>query len=158
MLAENGIAATLTNQVEFVEDTSQQVLSIGVILNLASLVMAAVGAIGLLTTLSIAVFERQKEIGIMRSVGATSPVIITQFMIEGLLVGIMAWLAAVPLSLGLAHGINALLPFDDFIEFSFPFVLLPAGMIGILLIAAISSIWPSMMAARKTVSDILRYQ
>lgn len=158
VLSQNEIPATITNQVEYIETISQQVLSIGVILNLASLVMAAVGAIGLLTTLSIAVFERQKEIGIMRSVGATSPVIITQFMVEGVLVGALAWLAAVPLSFGLAYGINALLPFEDFIEFSFPVVLLPAGMVGILIVAIISSMWPSLVAARKTVSDILRYQ
>jgi ABC-type lipoprotein release transport system permease subunit len=32
------------------------------------------------------------------------------------------------------------------------------GFAGILIIATVASIWPSLAAARKTVSDILRYQ
>jgi ABC-type lipoprotein release transport system permease subunit len=36
--------------------------------------------------------------------------------------------------------------------------MLPLGFIGITVIATISSVWPSVSAARKTVSNILRYQ
>jgi putative ABC transport system permease protein len=120
--------------------------------------MAAVGAIGLITTLSIAVFERQKEIGIMRSVGARSPVIIVQFLVEGVFIGLLAWLVAVPLSVALAWGLTNILPFGDFIAFVYPPIMIPLGFIGILIIATISSVWPSVSAARKTVANILRYQ
>jgi ABC-type antimicrobial peptide transport system permease subunit len=95
-LTTNGITASFTNMVEVSDMASDAILSIGIILNMASLVMAAVGAIGLLTTLSIAVFERQKEIGVMRSVGAKSPTIIVQFLVEGLIVGVLAWMIATP--------------------------------------------------------------
>jgi putative ABC transport system permease protein len=157
-LVDNGITASFTNMVEISDMAADAILSVGIILNLASLVMAAVGAIGLITTLSIAVFERQKEIGVMRSVGAKSPTIIVQFLVEGVLVGVLAWIAAAPLSIGLAWVLTEILPFGDFIEFAYPFILLPIGFVGILIIATISSVWPSVSAARKTVSDILRYQ
>jgi putative ABC transport system permease protein len=157
-LVDNGITASFINMVEISDMASDAILSVGIILNLASLVMAAVGAIGLLTTLSIAVFERQKEIGVMRSIGAKSPTIIVQFLVEGVLVGILAWIIAAPLSIGLAWALTEILPFGDFIEFAYPFILLPLGFIGILIIATISSVWPSVSAARKTVSNILRYQ
>jgi ABC-type antimicrobial peptide transport system permease subunit len=157
-LVDHGITASFTNMVEISDMVSDAILSVGIILNLASLVMAAVGAIGLLTTLSIAVFERQKEIGVMRSIGAKSPTIIVQFLVEGVLVGILAWIAAAPLSYGLAWLLTEILPFGDFIEFAYPFFLIPLGFVGILIIATISSVWPSVSAARKTVSDILRYQ
>ncbi|MBN1563944.1 MAG: ABC transporter permease [Anaerolineae bacterium] len=157
-LVDHGITASFINMVEISDMASDAILSIGIILNLASLVMAAVGAIGLITTLSIAVFERQKEIGVMRSVGAKSPTIIVQFLVEGVLVGILAWIIAAPLSVGLAWALTEILPFGDFIEFAYPPILLPFGFIGILIIATISSVWPSVSAARKTVSDILRYQ
>lgn len=157
-LVDNGITASFTNMVEISDMAADAILSVGIILNLASLVMAAVGAIGLLTTLSIAVFERQKEIGVMRSVGAKSPTIIVQFLVEGVLVGILAWILAAPLSIGLAWALTEILPFGDFIEFAYPTILLPFGFVGILIIATISSVWPSVSAARKTVSDILRYQ
>jgi putative ABC transport system permease protein len=157
-LIDNGMTASFTNMVEISDMASDAILSVGIILNLASLVMAAVGAIGLLTTLSIAVFERQKEIGVMRSIGAKSPTIIVQFLVEGVLVGVLAWMVAAPLSIGLAWALTEILPFGDFIEFAYPFFLLPIGFVGILIIATISSVWPSVSAARKTVSNILRYQ
>ena len=158
VLVEHGITSSFVNMVEIADQASDVILSIGIILNMASLVMAAVGAIGLLTTLSISVFERQKEIGVMRSVGAGSWQIIVQFLVEGLVVGVIAWLIAAPLSVVLAYTLTDLLPFGEFIEFAYPAWMFAAGLLGILIIATLSSIWPSVAASRKTVSDILRYQ
>jgi|AMZC01.1.fsa_nt_AMZC01001093.1_9 putative ABC transport system permease protein len=158
VLVEHGITSSFVNMVEIADQASDVILSIGIILNMASLVMAAVGAIGLLTTLSISVFERQKEIGVMRSVGADSWQIIVQFLVEGLVVGVIAWLIAAPLSVVLAYTLTDLLPFGQFIEFAYPVWMFAVGLGGILIIAALSSIWPSVAASRKTVSDILRYQ
>lgn len=158
VLEEEGITFTFYNMVDLEDQASRAILSVGLILNMASLVMAAVGAIGLLTTLSISVFERQKEIGVMRSVGAVSRVIIVQFLVEGVLVGLIAWIIAIPLSYGLSYGLTEMLPFGEFIEFAYPIIMIPAGLLGIVIIAALSSIWPSVAASRKTVSNILRYQ
>ncbi|MEW6580693.1 MAG: ABC transporter permease [Chloroflexota bacterium] len=157
-LVEHGITSSFTNLVDIADQASNAILSIGIILNMASLVMAAVGAIGLLTTLSISVFERQKEIGVMRSVGAGSWQIIVQFLVEGVVVGALAWVLAAPLSVALAYALTNLLPFGEFIEFAYPAWMFAAGLVGILIIATVSSIWPSVAASRKTVSDILRYQ
>ena len=94
----------------------------------------------------------------MRSVGAGSWQIIVQFLVEGVVVGVIAWVIAAPLSVLLAYTLTNLLPFGEFIEFAYPAWMFAAGLIGILVIATISSIWPSVAASRKTVSDILRYQ
>lgn len=158
VLLDNGISASFTNQVEMAQQASEAILSVNVIFNIASVIMAAVGAIGLLTTLSIAVVERQREIGVMRSVGARSRTVVAQFMVEGMLVGVLAWIVAIPLAIGLAYALTELLPISGFITFSYPLYLLGVGLIGVLIIAAISSMWPSVLAARKTVSEILRYQ
>ena len=50
--------------------------------------IALVGALGLLMAISMSVFERQKEIGVMRSIGAGSSTVATQFLTEGLLIGL----------------------------------------------------------------------
>lgn len=154
-----GIAnPSLTNQVQIEEESAQQMLVIGGVFNIAAVVMALVGALGLLTTLSMAVFERQKEIGVMRSIGAGSSSIVTQFLIEGLMVSVLAWLVGVPLSYLLSLGLMAGLPFGDFVKFTYPLYILPMGLIGIVTVAFFASLWPSLAAARRTVSDILRYQ
>mgnify|MGYP006961788704 CR=1 FL=1 len=56
--------------------------------------IAAVGALGLLTSLSMSVFERQKEIGVMRSVGASNGAIMELVIVEGVLTGVLSWLCA----------------------------------------------------------------
>jgi putative ABC transport system permease protein len=153
-----GITASYENQVESQETDAEDLMTFQMVFQMMSAVMAAVGAIGLLTTLSMAVFERQKEIGVMRSIGAGSGAIISQFLVEGILIGIIAWIVAIPLSYLLAVGLLNALEFGDFIDFQYPVWVLGLGLVGMVIIATVASLWPSIAAARRTVSDILRYQ
>ncbi|MBZ0310236.1 MAG: ABC transporter permease, partial [Anaerolineae bacterium] len=157
LLAE-GITANYTNWVENAEQVSQLIQTAGFLMNTAALLIAAVGAIGLFSTLSMSVFERQKEIGVMRSIGAVSSTIATQFLIEGWLVGLAAWLVGIPLSLWLFNAILDAFNFGYAVGITYPSITPVIGLAGMLLIATLSSLWPSIAAARKTVSDILRYQ
>lgn len=157
ILLRNGVVPSFWNQRADEEENADVILTAGLVFNIASLVMAAVGAIGLLTMLFISVFERQREIGVMRSIGASSRSIAGQFLTEGLLIGVVAWAAGVPLSYGVALALTNMLPIDEF-GFSFPVIVLPMGLMGMIIVAALASLWPSLSAARRTVSDILRYQ
>jgi ABC-type lipoprotein release transport system permease subunit len=157
VLNANGIQATLVNQIKTQDNGAQSIHVFGIMFNTMSGVMAAVGGIGLLAVLSMAVYERQREIGVMRSVGAGSWTIMSQFLVEGVLVGVAAWVVAVPLSYGLGYGLNKVLPFD-YVAYVYPPGVLVIGLVGVVLIAAVASLWPSLAASRKTVSDILRYQ
>jgi len=155
-LMAQGITATFNNVVEDEEESVQGTLTFGMLFSVAALVMAIVGAIGLLSTLSMGVFERQKEIGVMRAIGAGSTTVASQFLVEGLLVGFSAWAIGAPLSYFLAKAIVAMLPFG--LEVSYQPFTLVIGLVGIMAIATIASLWPSIRAARKTVSEIIRYQ
>jgi len=157
-LLNQEITANFQNMVKIQEQIADNMMAFNMIFQVASVVMAAVGAIGLLTTLSMAVFERQKEIGVMRSIGASSGTIISQFLVEGILIGILAWVFAIPFSYLLAVSLLDGLGFADFIDFSYPIGVLGLGLAGMVIIATIASLWPSIAAARRTVSDILRYQ
>lgn len=152
-----GISASFVNQVAVEEEVAQQIAVFGLLFEIAALVMAAVGAIGLLSTLSMAVFERQREIGVMRSVGASSFTVTSQFLTEGMMVGVTAWIAAAPLSYLLGLGLIAVLAFD-IEDIGYAPVALVIGLVGVVVITALASIGPSLGAARKTVSEILRYQ
>lgn len=157
-LLDTGVTASYVNQVEEQQAIADNMMVFNMIFQITSAVMAAVGAIGLLTTLSMAVYERQKEIGVMRSIGAGSGTIITQFLVEGMLIGVLAWVLAVPLSYLLAISLLDGMGLADFIDFSYPLWVLGLGLGGMLLVATVASLWPSIAAARRTVSDILRYQ
>lgn len=156
--AETAAVPVFTNQLGFADRIAQTILSLGLIMNMASLLMAVVGGIGLLTIMSINVFERQRQIGVMRSVGATSWVIMSQFLLEGLLIGVLAWALGVPLSYVLSEFLVGIVPFNEIITYEYtPFAPL-LGLVGMLVITLAATLYPALRASRKTISEILRYQ
>ncbi len=91
------------------------------------LVALIVAAFGVFNTMSMAVLERTKEIGLMKAIGATDRDVLTVFVVESALVGLSGGIAGVLLSFGLqslvnslfqtptdgqASGVTAFLPFD----------------------------------------------
>ncbi|NDJ75603.1 MAG: ABC transporter permease [Chloroflexi bacterium] len=157
-LLERGITADYTNIELFKEQITEGVGVFRLLFNFTALLIALVGAVGLMTTLSMSIYERQKEIGVMRSIGAGSLTIVTQFLTEGLVVGVLAWLIGIPLSYGLSLVLIEALDFGAEYQLSYPPSTILLGLVGTLVVTTIASIWPSVAAARKTVSDILRYQ
>ncbi len=158
LLLAHGINANYTNWVSSIEGITEMIRTAQLVLNIASLMIAAVGAIGLLSSLSMSVFERQKEIGVMRSVGGTSGTIAFQFLVEGLIVGVIAWALGAPISYALDRNLITQFNFQHAAEAQYPPLTLALGLGSTLIIAASASLWPALVAARKTVSDILRYQ
>jgi cell division protein FtsX len=156
-LLDRGKTAEFQNQIEQAELMTDMIMQFVTILLIAAVLIAAVGAVGLLTTLAISVFERQKEIGVMRSIGAGSATIATQFLAEGMVVSVIAWVLAIPLSYVIAVGLIAAFQMDS-IKFSYPMSTLLIGLAGTLGLATLASLTPALIAVRKTVSDILRYQ
>jgi putative ABC transport system permease protein len=63
-------------------------------LGLAAMVVivALVGALGILNTLTLNVSERRREIAVMRAVGATDAALVLSFLTEGLVLGALGWL------------------------------------------------------------------
>ena len=156
VLLSNGIAATHLNVVKLSKDIANLIATFGLLFQSASFVMAAGGAIGLLSTLSMSVFERQREIGVMRSIGASSSTVAGQFLTEGMLVGMSAFIVAAPLSYLLAQALIS--EFEATFDIGFDPIALVIGLIGLIVITVLASLGPSLGAARRTVSAILRYQ
>jgi putative ABC transport system permease protein len=158
VLLNSGISVQTINFVELTEQIRTGFQTFQVILQAVALLIALVGALGLLTTLSMSVFERQKEIGVMRSIGASSATVATQFLTEGLVVGIIAWLIGLPLAYLLARTLLTVTQLNETFVLQFSLGVALTGLVGMVLITIFASLWPSLSAARKTVSDILRYQ
>jgi len=150
--------AVYNNELSFADRIAQTIVGLGMLMTFASLLMALVGTIGLLTITLISVFERQREIGVMRSVGATSRQIFGQFLLEGLLIGLIAWLIGLPVSYFLSRLLIENVPFSEVIRFQFPALTVILGFVGVMFLTAAATLYPSLVAARRTVSDILRYQ
>ncbi len=153
-----GIPVQTINFVAQVDLLTNFFTIIQVVLQLVAGLIALVGALGLLTTLSMSVFERQKEIGVMRSIGASSGTVATQFLTEGMVVGIIAWLVGLPIAVAIQYMLLTVTQFIETFPPVYPVQAALLGLVGMIVITIIASLWPSLSAARKTVSDILRYQ
>ena len=157
-LAASGSPVFILNFVELTDQISEAFVTIQVILSAVAGLIGVVGALGLLTTLSMSVFERQKEIGVMRSIGAGSSTVAAQFLTEGLVVGVISWIVGLPLMVIIQVALLSITGFSETFPFEFSLKAAVIGLVGMLAITTVASLWPSLGAARKTVSDILRYQ
>jgi putative ABC transport system permease protein len=61
--------------------------------------MLLVGGLGLASTMSLAVLERTREIGVLRAIGARHRAILTMIQVEGLTVALLSWVIAIPISI-----------------------------------------------------------
>jgi putative ABC transport system permease protein len=131
-------------------------------LMLAMAVLAAVvGSAGLMSTMSINVVERAREIGMMRAIGATSLAIVAIFVVEGVLIGALSWLLAVPLSYPGARLFSDMvgatlmeLPLD----FSYSTAGLAIWLVIVVVLSALASLWPALRATRVSVQESLAYE
>jgi putative ABC transport system permease protein len=155
--AQAGIPVLSINFVQIIDEVTDRYTSFQLIFQLVAFLIALVGALGLVITLSMNVFERQKEIGVMRSVGASSAAVATQFVTEGLTIGVIAWIGGLPLMIGLEYALIQITGFEGVLRLEFTPAALIIGLVGVLLLTFIASLIPALSAARKTVSDILRY-
>ena len=133
-----------------------------VYLMLAMAVLAAiVGSVGLMSTMSINVVERRREIGVMRAIGATSAAIVGIFVAEGVLVGVLSWLLAVPLSYPGARVFSNVIGSTLFqmpLDFDYS---IGGGVLWLLVVIALSalaSLWPALRATRISVREALAYE
>jgi len=88
----------------FIQQLRRNVLLIGFTMDFIALVAIIVSAIGITNTMFTTVLERTREIGILKAIGAKDRQILTIFLIEGSLIGlvggiggvIIGWLASFP--------------------------------------------------------------
>ncbi|MEO7455383.1 MAG: FtsX-like permease family protein [Gemmatimonadaceae bacterium] len=123
-----------------------------------SLLMIVVGGLGLASTMSLAVLERTREIGVLRAIGARHRTILGMIQVEGLVIAILSWLIAIPLSLPMSIALgNAF----GRVMLEVPVHLLPDGpgvlrwFTVVVLLSVVACAWPAWRAMRITTSSAL---
>ncbi len=130
-------------------------------LMIMAVLIALVGGLGMTSTMSINVFERTREIGVMRAIGASSGAIMRLVMVEGIIIGVISWIVgavlALPISLLLDNvvGISIL---KSPLKYEFSYVGFFLWLAMILIIAVLACILPARNATRLTVREVLAYE
>ncbi|MEN3335974.1 MAG: putative transport system permease protein [Blastocatellia bacterium] len=123
-----------------------------------SIITLALGGIGVMNIMLIAVKERTKEIGVRKALGATSSNIQRQFLSEGLLLTLLSGAIGLGLGIGLCKLIN-LAPLPDRFAGMILTWQTAAFAIGVLvLIGALASLYPARRAAELPPIEALRFE
>jgi putative ABC transport system permease protein len=150
------------------QDTSNQITAqilsnFGIIIKMLAamaVIIALVGSIALSGVLSLNVRERTREIGVMRAIGASSWAIARLFVGEGLVLGLLSWLIALPLSLPAGYLMTQAMAAAINGEIVFHYT--PTGAIywlAIITVLSIAASWlPAQGATRVSVRESLAYQ
>jgi putative ABC transport system permease protein len=145
---------------EVVEGINSQFQSIISLLAVMAVLIGVVGSISLSGVLSLGVIERQREIGVMRAIGASSWDISRLFIGEGLILGWLSWIIAMPLSLIAGRLMTEALSAALGVEIVYHYT--PQGAIIwlaiITILAALASGLPARRATRLSVRESLAYQ
>jgi putative ABC transport system permease protein len=140
-----------------VED--HMVLITGILLLMAAL-FVGIGGLGITSTMSLNVVDRTRELGIMRSVGASTANIMQIIVSEGTIIGVISWFLAILLSLPFSSAMSQV--FNLLLKSPLTLTTSPAGWIQwllvISLIGASASALPAWSAAKRPVSEVLAYE
>lgn len=113
-----------------------------------------VGGIGIMNIMLVAVSERTREIGIRRAVGADRVSILSQFLLESIVLSLAGGLIGIVLAIMTAAVAGFILKWHaPILSGSIALALLSATMVGVL-----SGIYPARRAAGLNVVDALRFE
>ena len=124
-------------------------------------VMIVVGGLGLASTMSLAVLERTREIGVLRAIGARHGAIMRMIQAEGVVIVALAWLVSLPLSAPMSAGLA--IAFGK-VMFTVPVQALPnvgAALVWLMLVLVVSLLacaWPGLRAMRIPTAAALSYE
>jgi putative ABC transport system permease protein len=142
-------------------ETQAQFNLINYLLLTMAILAAVVGSLGLMGTMSINVVERGREIGVMRSTGATSLAIAGIVISEGMLLGMLSWLLAIPISYPGAVAFSSFVGstlFELPLDFRYSVTGASLWLIIVVVLSTLGSLWPALRATKVSVREALAYE
>jgi putative ABC transport system permease protein len=132
-----------------------------VFLLIMAVLLAVVGGIGLMGTMSLNVLERIREIGVMRAIGASDGAVLQVVIVEGVLIGMLSWLISIvlawPLSRALSNAVGISILQAE-LNYTFSVGGTVIWLVVAFILSAVASFWPARSASRLTVREVLAYE
>ncbi|MEE8413377.1 MAG: FtsX-like permease family protein [Dehalococcoidales bacterium] len=161
-LKESGIKIDRTMTVDAISSSwaGQVDFLIGFLLTMAAM-SAMIGGLGLAGIMSLNVMERTREIGVMRSIGASGRAIGGIVVTEGLLIGIISLVLAIPVSIPMSLLFSSMMGqlfFGKPMVFIFSLFGLITWFVIVIFISVIASLLPAYRAMKMSVQETLAYE
>jgi len=113
-----------------------------------------VGSFGVVNTMMSSVYERVRDIGIMKAVGASRRQVLKMFLYEALVVGLVGGILGYGAGTLLSYAIGPLI-FED-LAVTYVLAYLPAAIGIAIVVAAAATVYPAYRASKISVADSLR--
>jgi putative ABC transport system permease protein len=147
--------AKLQTRQEFVDN---QISGLSSILNILYVLLALsviVSLFGIVNTLVLTVFERTREIGMLRAIGMTRRQVRRMIRHESVITALIGGVLGIVLGIVLGALLVARV---DFIQFSLPLVSLIVFAVMTIVVGIVAAIFPARRAARLNVLEALQYE
>ena len=126
-----------------------------------AILMAVVGTLGLMSSMTMSVLERTREIGVMRAIGATPSKIRKLVALEGLFIGVLSLFGAFAVSLLLSTYIGRLIgsmAFRTPLSLSISFVAWGSWTFIVIIGSYLATLYPAHRANHITTREALAYE
>lgn len=133
---------------------------IEVILTLGGILVVVVGALGLMSTLTINVVQRTREIGVMGAIGARPMVLAFHVLVEALLMALASWMLAGILALPISWALQSVtgrMFFKAPLDFTLSWEAAVQWLVLVVVVASLASLQPALRAARLPVREAIAH-
>ena len=145
---------TITNQASLIAAVSSITDTLGLLLTGIAAISLIVGGIGIMNIMLVSVRERTREIGVRRAIGAKQSNILTQFLIEAIVLSLAG--GVIGLILGEIAAFFLAILGDWVFAIKLDTVVLALGFS--LLVGVVFGVWPARTAAKLEPIDALRFE
>jgi putative ABC transport system permease protein len=150
--------STLPNEKKEAEAAFDAIVALLLVM---AILLALVGGLGLMGTMSINVLERTREIGVLRAIGAPNRGVAQVFILEGITIGLLSWIMGSLLAIPMSQGLNAAVGVAMMgapLTYSYSMPGLWLWLVVVLVLSALASFIPARNASRMTVREVLAYE
>lgn len=145
---------SLMNQEEILEEVDQLSAALGSLLTSVALISLIVGSIGIMNIMLVTVTERTNEIGIMKSLGYKNHEILSLFIVESMVVGLIGGIFGTALGVAGAYIADSTMS----LPYVFPLNLIFIGMTVSIIVGLLAGVYPANKAAKMNPVDALRHE
>jgi putative ABC transport system permease protein len=131
------------------------------LLSVFAVLITCVAVVGLMGNISLNVLERKREIGILRSIGATDKSLFSLVVSESMVIGLAGWAGAIMLSFPISRSLCNEVGYSLFqtpLDFHYSYSSMWEWFILSCFIAIAASIFPAWSVAKTEIREVLAYE